>query len=242
VCVIEYRKRLGLPTHFNVEQYRDVKRAWREQAIKNGVGLAAREMPSTDSPKPPVIVAVEIVPLGARVPPELTGMAEFLRKEFPSLQISIGEREDLPAGTLHIEREQVIWEHLLERLREEPGRIYVVEEDLSSFDQGFSYARYDLAHGRGVVSLARMRSLVGKPVDPSVLYDDDEILKAVRHRLASELLRGVGKVIGMSFPCTDPACSMRERRSIADFVLKSPSFCPTHAQEMKEAIARTHAH
>jgi predicted Zn-dependent protease len=241
LCVIKYRKQLGLPTHFNVEQYRDVQRAWQEQAIKNGVGLAAQQKASTSSPKPPAVTAVEIVPLAARVPPELTGMAEFLRREFPSLKISVAEREDLPAGAYSIERQQIMWERLIERLREQPGRIYVVEQDLAGYDEGFAFARYDLAKGRGVVSLSRMRSLVGDPTDASATYDD-EIRKAVRHRLASELVRGVGKLIGMSFPCSEASCSMQERRSIADFVLHSPSFCPKHEAEMKEALVRAQPH
>jgi len=46
-------KRLGLPTHFDVAEYRDVERAFKEQAVKNGEGMAMRELDSTSSPKPP---------------------------------------------------------------------------------------------------------------------------------------------------------------------------------------------
>jgi hypothetical protein len=110
VCLIEYRKRLGLPTHFNQEQYRDVSKAWQEQARKNGVGLAAREPDSTIAAKPPKVAATVIIPLGARVPPELAGLDKILAEQLQGIKVSLGALEELPEGAYKIDRDQVIWE------------------------------------------------------------------------------------------------------------------------------------
>jgi predicted Zn-dependent protease len=240
VCVIEYRKRLGLPTHFNVEQYRDVSKAWKEQAEKNGVGLSARELDSESSAKPPHTEAVVIIPLGGRVAPELDGLADFLSTHLPGLKVSIGDREDVPKEAYKIARGQIIWEELLERLREEPGRLYIVEHDLSSYDAGFSFARFDLAHGRGVVSVSRLRSLVGSstPADTTL---DGEVLAAAQNRLRSEVVGAVGKLLGISFPCSSSSCAMRERRAVTDFVLNTPLLCEKHAKELNDALSRRRA-
>jgi tetratricopeptide (TPR) repeat protein len=99
VCLLQYRKRLGLPTHFDVAEYRDVERAFKEQALKNGEGLAMRELDSTSSPRPPPIREVEIIPLGNRMPAEMDHLADFLSTRFAGLKISVGSVEELPRGT-----------------------------------------------------------------------------------------------------------------------------------------------
>lgn len=247
VCVIEYRKRLGLPTHFNVAQYRDVSKAWKEQAIKNGEGLAAQERPSADSPKPPPIQEIQIIPLGSRLPPELSASSgadvkatpslkasvlDTLKTVFPGVKISVAASEDLPPATFRVEAGGVIWERLLDKLRSEAGRIYVVEQDLNSFDKGFSYSRLDLAHGRAVVSLARLRSLTGWPKEPDTTLDA-EVLAAARRRLESQLASTIAQLLGVSFPCSDPHCALRPYRSVADFGLYTPAFCDKHAKELE---------
>jgi len=235
VCVIEYRKRLGLPTHFNVEQYRDVSKAWKEQAQKNGVGLASHDPGSEGSAKPPRMEAVVIIPLGGRVAPELDGLTDFLSSRLPGLKVSIGAREDVPREAYKIARGQVIWEELVERLRDEPGRLYVVEHDLSSYEGGFSYGRFDLAHGRGVVSISRLRSLVGHPTYPETTLDG-EVLTAAQNRLRSQVVGAVGRLLGVSFPCSSSSCAMRERRAVTDFVLDGSLLCEKHAKELNVVL------
>jgi tetratricopeptide (TPR) repeat protein len=236
VCVIEYRKRLGLPTHFNQEQYRDVSKAWQEQARKNGVGLAAREPDSTIAAKPPKVAATVIIPLGARVPPELAGLDKILAEQLQGIKVSLGALEELPEGAYKTDRDQVIWEVLLERLRDEPGRIYVIEQDLAAYESGFAYAKYDLAHGRAVVSLARLRSFIGQPVPASILLDDS-LLQPIRKRLQTALVEAAAKLNGLSFPCASPACALREHRAVTDFVLPTPAFCDKHQAELRELSA-----
>src|SRR6266851_2912560 len=236
----EPRKALELATaaikrNPNVEQYRDVSKAWKEQAQRNGVGLAAHEPSSQSSAKPPRTEAVVIIPLGGRVAPELDGLSDFLSSRLPGLKVSIGAREDVPREAYKIAREQVIWEELVERLREEPGRLYVMEHDLSSYEGGFSYARFDLAHGRGVVSISRLRSLVGHPTYPETTLDG-EVLTAAQNRLRSQVVGAVGKLLGVSFPCSSSSCAMRERRAVTDFVLDGSLLCEKHAKELNVVL------
>jgi tetratricopeptide (TPR) repeat protein len=236
LCVLEYRKRLGLPTHFNQEQYRDATKAWQEQAKRNGVGLAGREPDSTVAPKPPKISTLVIIPLGARVPAELKGIEQLIADELPGVKVSMGPLEDLPAGAYKPEKEFAVWDVLLDRLREEPGRIYVIEEDLVAIDTGFAFTKIDLAHGRAVVSLSRLRSLVGLPTVAGTTLDQS-ILPAARNRAHAALLEAAAKLSGLSFPCTSEACALREHRAVTDFVLPKPAFCEKHRTEMHEAVA-----
>jgi tetratricopeptide (TPR) repeat protein/predicted Zn-dependent protease len=236
-CVIEFRKRLGLPTHFNVKEYKEATKAWQEQARKNGEGLAARDLDSASVPKPPRIGRIIITPLGDRVAPELAGMSEYLSSHFPGLTISIGPREELPPGGYKIGWRQVMWEDLLELLRDEPGRIYVVEQDLGLYDSGFAYVLFDYAHGRAVISVSRLRSLVGNATDPTTTLDG-AVLTAASHRLQSQMLAATAKLLGVSFPCSNSACSMRERRAVTDFVLNEPAFCEAHQKELNAILAK----
>jgi predicted Zn-dependent protease len=232
VCVIEYRKRLGLPTHFNAVEYQDVAKAWKEQALKNGVGLAVIEPDSAHSPKPHPLKSIQIVPVGDRIPPEMEHLQEALASVYPAVPISVGAVEQLPQGSFKVEHNMVIWEVLLERLREEPGRIYVVEQDLGSYDKnGFSFSLLDLAQGRAVISLARLRSLTGTPRDPGTTLDGD-VLVAAQHRLQSSVMGTIAKLLGVSFPCDDPSCALRPRRSVADFALAPKPFCEKHTKEI----------
>jgi predicted Zn-dependent protease len=176
-----------------------------------------------------------IIPLGGRVAPELDGLSDFLSSRLPGLKVSIGAREDVPKEAYKIAREQVIWEELVERLREEPGRLYVMEHDLSSYEGGFSYARFDLAHGRGVVSISRLRSLVGHPTYPETTLDG-EVLSAAQNRLRSQVVGAAGKLLGLSFPCSSSSCAMRERRAVTDFVLDGPLLCEKHAKELNDVL------
>jgi predicted Zn-dependent protease len=235
LCVIEYRKRLGLPTHFNTAQYQDVRKAWKEQAEKNGV--AAAEPDSEASPKPPPIGSIVIVPVGDRVAPELQGMAGFLSAQFPGLSIDVAPREELQPGVINTGLQQVVWERLLERLRDDPGRIYLLEDDLTTVDTHFVYSRFDLAHARGAVSLARFRSLVGDAKEAGTTWSGD-LLVAVRNRLRAQMVAAVGKLVGLSFPCSSETCAMHERRSVKEFTLGTEVFCPRHAEELKAALQR----
>ena len=235
VCVIEYRKRLGLPTHFNVEQYREVSRAWKEQAEKNGVGLAAREASSKDSAAPPKVKAISIVPLANRVPPELDGLDVFLTKQFPGLTITFAQREDL-VGVVKPGDSYALWERVTERLREEPGALYVIEQDLGMLDGKYAFSRFDLEKGRGVASLSRLRSLTGQPLSARVTLDG-EVLVAVQNRVKHLLANGVGKLAGLSFPCEEPTCPMHERRSVKDFSFAAGSLCQKHQAELAARVA-----
>src|SRR6267143_1581781 len=237
VCLIEYRKRLGLPTHFNQEQYRDADKAWKEQAERNGLGLAAREPDSTDSRKPPPIRSVTIVPLGERTPPELDGISGFLSADFPGLRISVAPPMALPNGVYSYERRQAMWEDFLERLPNDPGRLYVLEQDLASYDLGFAYARHDLQAGRAVVSVSRLRNLVGKPT-PSDTTLEGMVLEAAKQRLHSQVVNSIAKLLGASFPCSWSTCALHERRSVTDLTLAKPAFCEKHKSELNELIAR----
>lgn len=230
VCVIEYRKRLGLPTHFDVEQYREVSRAWKEQAEKNGVGLAAAEATSKDAPAPPKVKSISIVPLANRVPPELEGMDVFLKQQFPGLTINFAPREDL-VGVVKLGESHALWERVVERLREEPGSLYVIEQDLAMMDGKFAFSHLDPAGGRAVVSLSRLRSLTGQPV-PAQVSLDGPVLKAVQNRMKHLLANGVGKLAGLSYPCEEPTCPMRERRSVKELSATVGPLCEKHRAEL----------
>jgi hypothetical protein len=201
VCLLQYRKRLGLPTHFDVAEYRDVERAFKEQAVKNGEGLAMRELDSASSPKPPPIREVEIIPLGNRMPPEMDHLADFLSTRFPGLNISVGSVEELPRGSCDARRERVIWDELVDKLRDQPGRIYVVEHDLGAYAGGFMYSRFDPAHARSVVSLSRLRSGIGESTSAPTTLEGD-MLKAAQNRLRSQMIGAVAKLLGVSHPCS----------------------------------------
>jgi tetratricopeptide (TPR) repeat protein len=234
LCVIDYRKRLGMATHFNVAQYQDARRAWQEQAEKNG--LAAPELDSASLPKPPPVSSIVIVPMGDRIAPELAGIAGFLEGQFPGVKFSLGAREELQPGVIKTETQQVIWERLVERLRDEPGRIYVLEDDLTTLDARFVYAAFDLAHARGAVSLARFRDLVGAPREAGTTWSGD-LLVAARNRVRTRMAAATGKLLGLSFPCTNESCAMHERRSVKDFV--PAVLCPKHASELQAILQRS---
>jgi tetratricopeptide (TPR) repeat protein len=237
VCLISYRKRLGLPTHFNQEQYRNAARAFREQALKNGEGLAAREPDSTAQPKPPRVGEIVVVPLGGRVAPELEGLPAFLSDYFPGLKVSVGPAEELPAGAYHHAWRGVVWDDLEQRLREQPGRIYVLERDLGSYDEkSFLFSRLDFAHARAAVSLSRLRSPVGNRTDEDTTLTGG-MLTSARNRFRSQMIATVAKLLGVSFHCQSATCALRERRSVADFDLHEPAFCETHGRELRAALA-----
>jgi predicted Zn-dependent protease len=237
VCLISYRKQLGLPTHFNQEQYRDAARAFREQALKNGEGLASREQDSTAQPKPPRVGEIVVVPLGNRVPPEMEGLPAFFADHFPGLKVSVGPAEELPAGAyLHAWR-GVVWDDLEQRLRQQPGRIYVLEGDLGSYDEkSFLFSRLDLAHARAAVSLSRLRSPVGGRTDEETTLTGG-MLTSAQNRFRSQMIATVAKLLGVSFHCQSATCALRERRSVADFDLHKPAFCETHERELRAALA-----
>ena len=241
VCLLQYRKRLGLPTHFDVAEYRDVERAFKEQAVKNGEGMAMRELDSTSSPKPPPIREVEIIPLGNRMPPEMDHLADFLSTRFPGLKISVGSVEELPRGTYDPQRERVIWDELVDKLREQPGRIYVVEHDLGAYGGGFMYSRFDLAHARSVVSLSRLRSGIGESTTATTTLEG-AMLKAAQNRLRGQMIGAVAKLLGVSHPCTNEHCALREHRSVADLSLHSPALCAVHEKELTDILAARASH
>jgi tetratricopeptide (TPR) repeat protein len=233
MCVIEYRKRVGLPTHFNVEKYKEVARAWKDQAIKNGEGLAAKEASSADTPKPPPLSALEIIPLGHRVPLELEGVIEALSARLPGVKVTAGALEPLPAASYQLEGDRVVLEMLLDKLRDEQGKIYVIEPDLVGQSGKFSFAGFDLARGRAVVSLSRLRSMSGHPRHNSTDLDEATLGPAQR-RLQSELVGVSGRLLGLSYPCAASECSMRERRSVTDFVLTRQPLCDKHKTELSQ--------
>jgi tetratricopeptide (TPR) repeat protein/predicted Zn-dependent protease len=230
LCVIRYRKRLGVSTHFDVAQYQSLRRVMEEEAEKNG--LAAPELDSASLPKPPPLSSIVVVPVGNRVAPELAGMAEYLSGQFPGVKVSLGAREELQPGVIRTDRDQVIWERLLERLRDEPGRIYVLEDDLATADKRFVFAAFDLAHARGAVSLARFRDLVGDPRVAGTTWSGP-LLSASRDRVRTQMAAATGKLLGLSFPCTNETCALHERRSVKDFYLGPEALCPKHLAELQ---------
>jgi len=234
LCLIEYRKRLGAPTHFNVAQYKTGAKAWAEQVAKNG--LAAPELDSASLPRPPKIASVVIVPVGDRIPPELFGMQEYLASVFPSVAISVGPLEELQPGSVKTETGQVVWERLAERLRDDPGRIYVLEADLATVDSPFAYSAFDLAHARGAVSLARLRSLVGLARQPGTTWSGG-VLAAVQRRARAQMVNAVGKLVGLSFPCQDEQCAMHHAQSVKDFTLGDRPLCARHQEELRASLA-----
>jgi predicted Zn-dependent protease len=195
-----------------------------------------RELDSMSSPKPPIVREVEIVPLGNRMPPEMDHLVDFLSPRFPGLKISTGSVEELPRGSYDAQGERVIWDELVEKLREQPGRVYVVEHDLGAYGAGFMYARFDLAHARSVVSLSRLRSAIGEATIASTTLEGD-MLKASQNRLRSQVIAAVAKLLGVSHPCTNQHCAMREHRSVADLSLHSPALCAAHEKELTNILA-----
>jgi tetratricopeptide (TPR) repeat protein/predicted Zn-dependent protease len=231
-CVIDYRNRLGLPTHFDVAKYRDVALAWKEQAEKLGLGLTAAEPDSASSPKPPKVDEIVIVPLGGRVPPELEDMAAFLGATFPPTKFTLGQLEELPAGAYRPEWRRVVWDSLKERVRAEPGRIYVLEHDLTLDADSFAFGRVDLETGRAAVSVARMRTPMGRPVSHDLTLTGNE-LAAVQGRLKAEMAGAAGKLLGLSFPCDVSSCALAPNRAVTDLLIGSPVLCEKHQQELK---------
>jgi len=76
----------------------------------------------------------------------------------------------------------VIWDELVDKLREQPGRIYVVEHDLGAYGGGFMYSRFDLAHARSVVSLSQPASGIGESTTATTTLEG-AMLKAAQNRL-----------------------------------------------------------
>jgi hypothetical protein len=87
-----------------------------------------------------------------------------------------------------------------------------------------------------VISLARLRSLVGQPVPASAALDES-LLPPVRRRLQTALLEAAAKLNGLDFPCTSSACALREHRAVTDFVLPPPAFCDKHQAQLRELSA-----
>jgi predicted Zn-dependent protease len=167
-------------------------------------------------------------------------MTQFLEAQFPGLKVTMGPREELQPGVINVNTDQVVWERLLERMRDEPGRIYVLEDDLATLDTRFVYSQLDLAHARGAVSLSRLRSLIGSPTYAGMTWSGG-VLAAVRNRLRAQMASAAGKLLGLSFPCSEQSCAMHEHLSVKDFTVGAPAFCPKHQEELKAALQHAQA-
>lgn len=225
LCVIEYRKRLGLPTHFSVEQYRDVEKAWKEQAEKNGVGLAVKDPASSDAPAPPPLTSLRVVTLGNRDLLELEGIDAFLNALFPGAHFTVAPREEL-VGVVKPGDAFALWEKVQQRLRKEPGTLYVLEHDLRFVDGKFAFSQLDLPNGRGVVSVSRLRSLTGVPMRPSAQVDS-AVMTAVQARTRELIANTAGRLLGLSAPCDQPSCALREHRSVKELSVPG-TLCDKH--------------
>jgi len=66
---------------------------------------------------------------------------------FSGLKIPVGSVEELPRGSYDARRECVIWDELVDKLRDQPGLIHVVEH-LGAYGGGFMFSRFDLARAQ----------------------------------------------------------------------------------------------
>lgn len=87
-----------------------------------------------------------------------------------------------------------------------------------------------------MVSLSRLRSLTGKPT-PAATSLDSDLLPATQRRFGSLTLGVAGALLGLSYPCDDKRCAMRERRAVSDLAVTSPPFCPEHIKQLAQTIA-----
>jgi hypothetical protein len=150
--------------------------------------------PAPDVGKPPRLSSLSIVPLGDRVAPELDGMAQFLEGRFPGVKVTLAAREELQPGVFKLDTQQVIWERLAAS-RDEPGRIYVLEDDLATLKAPFVSSQVDLSRASGAVSLSRLRSLTGTPAEAGTTLPD-KLQVVVRDRLRAQTAATAAKLLG----------------------------------------------
>ncbi len=231
LCTIEYRQKLGLPTHFNQDQYRDAKKAFDEQNRVEQTGLAVAEPVSVAKPSP--VSSITIVPLGGRVPPELADLAPMMAKPLPGLKIELGKPQQLP-GMDETKFWSVKGPELLKELPAEPGTIYVVEQDLR-VDQGFAFALHDVERGIAVVSLSRFRSYGGAPMDPGTVLQGGALV-AAQERVRGQLFASVATLLGLKPSCPVDTCALRNRKTVAAFDLQPMKLCPEHQKQLDQAL------
>jgi len=51
------------------------------------------------------------------------------------------------------------------------------------------------------------------------------------------MIGAVAKLLGVSHPCTNEHCALREHRSVADLSLHSPALCAVHEKELTDILA-----
>ena len=119
------------------------------------------------------------------------------------------------------------------KLSTEAGTVFILSDDLGSYESNFFYALYDFPTGRALASVNRMRGNYGEGTNPSLAPKGDALLLS-KQRFENQLTSTVAKLLGLSFPCQHPICVLRRPVMIQQIDTKSSSFCPKHAQEWKE--------
>jgi tetratricopeptide (TPR) repeat protein len=188
-CVVEYRHGLGLATQLSAAEASEASARVKAEA---GDHLIA---PAPDAGKPPRLSSLSIVPVGDRVAPELEGMAQFLEGRFPGVKVMLAAREELRPGVFKLDTRQVVWERLLSAVRDEPGRIYVVEDDLTALKAPFVVAQVDLARASAAVSLSRLRTLRGTPAEAGTTLPG-KLQIVARDRLRAQTAAAAAKLLG----------------------------------------------
>jgi predicted Zn-dependent protease len=186
-----------------------------------------------DGPKPPPITAIDIVPLGNAVPPELEGIEPFLRQQFPGLKVQLRALRPLPAAAYDNDRGQVMWERLEPMLDRAAGTIFVIAHDFSTYRTNFWYAWHDIESARAVASVSRMRDLGGLAT-PATTVVTGEMLDLSRYRFRNQLVSSTAKLLGLTFPCHTAVCVLRKPMRIREIDLKSQALCPNHQAEYAE--------
>jgi len=79
----------------------------------------------------------------------------------------------------------VIWDELVDKLREQPGRIYVVEHDLGAYGGGFMYSRSTWRTPAAWSRFPRLRSGIGESTTATTTLEG-AMLKAAQNRLRGQ--------------------------------------------------------
>jgi predicted Zn-dependent protease len=166
--------------------------------------------------------AITFIPVGIN-PTVLRGVPEIVETRYPGMPARLGPQEPLSLS-VDAKSGQLSAAAVLKWLSTRPaGTVAVVAPDLSSPGLNFVFGLTDMAHGRGVLSIARFG-----PVDG----------EEFRRRLTSQAVSSVGKILGLApEPCTNAHCALSSPDSIADLDAKGDELCAEHRGRWARLIA-----
>lgn len=175
----------------------------------------------------------QLIPVGTERSAELEALVPFLTERFPGLTFSLGEPRPLGKDVFS-EHGSVSAELLMEGYKDAgPGKILLLDADLSTQVFGVVYTQVDLPRGNAVIALPRMRTLLGQiPEEGKPLAEEDQT--RAKRRIEHQAANVVGKLLGI-FPCKEDRCVFR-RPTVITELDEIEGLCSKHAVLLNQKL------